>query len=154
MSEPERHVAQSAEADHANLFPGADSPFSQRRVSRDARAQKRRRGRRIEFIGKSKDEILIDHDALRIAAVCDPAGVRIFAVIGKSRAAFAELLEARAAVCTHSIGIDQTSDCGQLAFLKFPYPASDLDDASDDFMAGHARKNGATHSLRAMWRSE
>ena len=139
VCELERHVSKSAESHDADFLTAADLPFSQRRIGRDPRAQKRRRSREIKFIRKSKHEILIDHDVFRISAVSHAAGVRIFAVVGEGRAAIAELFQTGLTIFADPIGVDQASDCGQVAFLKFFHAAADFNDSANDFMARHAR---------------
>src|SRR5256885_13215085 len=62
---------------------------------------------------------LFQSDVFRISAVSHAAGVRIFAVVGEGRAAIAKLFQTGLTIFADPIGVDQASDCGQVAFLKF-----------------------------------
>jgi hypothetical protein len=66
----------------------------------------------------------------------------IFAVVSESRALIAVLLETYATIFADAIGIDQATNCGPIAFLESSHVASDFDNPSCDFMAGHARISG------------
>ena len=132
-------MSEASQPDHANFLTAAHLPFSQWRIGRDPRAQKRRRRCQVKFVRKSEHEILIDHDVFRISAVSHAAGVRIFAVVGEGRAAIAKLFQTGLTIFADPIGIDQASDCGQVAFLKFFHAAADFNDSANDFMARHAR---------------
>src|SRR5205085_352525 len=113
--------------------------MAQRRVSRDPGAQQRRGRGEIELVGNAQDEILVDDDALRVAAVSDAAGMFVLAVVSEDRPVVAKLLEMLPAIVTGPAGIDHATDRGQLAFAEFFHVAPDFDDTSDDFVAGHAR---------------
>src|SRR2546425_9432539 len=64
-----RHVAQSAETDHANFLALRDAPVMHRRVRRDPGAEQRRRGGEIEVRRNTENKMFIDDDALGVAAV-------------------------------------------------------------------------------------
>ena len=90
-----RHVPEPAQPDDADLVTLADLLQTQRRVGRDPGAQERSGRREVEFVRKAQHEILVDHDALRITAVGDAAGVRVRTVVGKGHPVFAKLFEIR-----------------------------------------------------------
>ncbi len=75
------HVTQAAEADDPDLLALAGLPVTQRRVGGDPRAEERRHARGIEPVGDPQHEVLVDHDALRVAAVGDAAQVLVGAVV-------------------------------------------------------------------------
>src|SRR5205085_3222183 len=116
--------------------------MTQWRISRDAGAEERRGPGQIELVGNSQDEILVDDDALRVAAVSDAAGMFVLAVVSEDRPVVAKLLEMIPAIVAGPAGIDHATDRSQLAFAEFFHVAPDFDDASDDFVAGHARIPG------------
>ena len=89
------HVAEPAEADDADLLAGADLPVPQRRVGGDAGAQQRRDGGELVLgMADLQHELLVDHDALRVAAERVAGRVRRRAVVGAGEAVLAVLLEA------------------------------------------------------------
>ena len=68
LGELHAHVAETAEADDADLLAGADLPVAQRRIRGDARAQQRRGGGEIEVGRHAQHEILRHDDALGVTA--------------------------------------------------------------------------------------
>ena len=64
MSKLHAHVAQSAEADHANFFAFGDAPVAHGGVRCDPGAQERCGSREIEVGGDAQNEAVIDNDAL------------------------------------------------------------------------------------------
>ena len=98
-----------------------------------------------------QDEVLVDDDALGVAAVGDAAGVLVGEVVGE-RHVGAELLETRLALGAGAVGVDQAADGGEVAGLEFGDGGADLGDAADDLMAGNAGVDGGhepLHSSRA-----
>ena len=69
VSELERHVAEAAEADDADLLAGAGAPVTQRRVGGDAGAEQRRGGGGVEVGREGVDEVLGRDDVVGVAAV-------------------------------------------------------------------------------------
>jgi hypothetical protein len=132
-------VTKPAEADDADLLALADVPPLQRRVSRDPRAEQRRRRGVIKPRGHAQHKLLIDDDALRVAAECVAAGVFIFAVVGKRRAVAAELLEAFLAVRAGVAGIHQATNRRDVARAEVLHAVADACDAADNFVTGNAR---------------
>ena len=56
--ELDRHVAETAQADHADAAARADVPGAQGRIGGDARAQQRGRPGEVEAVGHAQDEFL------------------------------------------------------------------------------------------------
>ena len=65
------HVAEPAEADDADLLALGDAPVAHRRVGRDPGAEQRRGPGEVEVGGDAQDEVLVDDDAVGVAAVGD-----------------------------------------------------------------------------------
>src|SRR2546427_1826684 len=87
------HVAQSAEADHANFLALGDAPVMHRRVSRDPGAEQRRSCGKVEVGWEAQNEVFIDDDAFRVAAVGHASEVLVRRVESEDHVR-AELLEA------------------------------------------------------------
>jgi hypothetical protein len=69
MGELDAHMAEPADADDSDLLAGPDLPVAKRRPGGDAGAQQRRdRGELLLGMADLEDELLVDDDALRIAA--------------------------------------------------------------------------------------
>src|SRR5579871_3736719 len=77
------HVAQTAKANDADLAAFADFPVMQRRIGSDTGAQQRRSARWVKAVGNTKDVVLVDDDAIGIAAVGYPAQKFVGAVVGE-----------------------------------------------------------------------
>ena len=71
MGELHAHVAQPAEADHADLLALGDAPVAHGRVGRDPGAEQRRGSGEVEVGGDAQDEVFVDDDAVGVAAVGD-----------------------------------------------------------------------------------
>src|SRR5689334_9769846 len=106
------HVAKASEPDHTNLLPLGDAPMTHGRIGRNPGAQKRRRSSEVEGGGDAQDEVFVDHDALRIAAIGHAAEVLVWKVVREGRVP-AELLKASLTFGTCSVGIDHTADSGE-----------------------------------------
>ena len=72
-TELERYVAESAQADDAELGSVADIPMAERGISGYAGAKERRHLGEWQVFGNPEHEIFVDHDLLRVAAVGDLA---------------------------------------------------------------------------------
>src|SRR5687768_10789465 len=91
------HVPQPAKSYDANLLPLAHIPVTERRIGGDTRAKQWSGGREVQFLRYSEHESLVNHDAVRVAAVGHPSKNLIFQVISEGRDVFAILLQALAA---------------------------------------------------------
>ena len=84
VGELHAHVAQPAETDDADLLALGDAPVAQGRVGRDPGAEQRRGPGEIEVGGNAQDEVLVDDDAVGVAAVGDAAEVLVRGVVGEA----------------------------------------------------------------------
>ena len=109
VGELHAHVAQPAETDHADLLALGDAPVAHRRVGRDPGAEERRGSGEIEVGRDAQDEVLVDDDAVGVAAVGDAAEVLVRGVVGEGHVR-AELLEAGLAVRAGAVGVDHAAD--------------------------------------------
>ena len=89
--------------------------------------------------------MLVDDDAVGVAAVGDAAEVLVGKVVGEDEVV-AELLEAGLALGTGAVRVDHAADRGKIAGLEFGDGGTDLGDAADDFMAGNAGIDGRHHA--------
>ena len=109
------HVPQPAKRDDANRLTGPHLPVTQRRIRRDASAEKRGDGGQVQLVGDAQRERFVDDDTLGVAAVGDAAAVGIGAVVRENREALAELLEAFTAAGARAARVDHAADAGQVA---------------------------------------
>src|SRR6266581_9032532 len=114
MSKLYRHVAQSAETDHANFLALRDAPMMHGRVGRDPGAKQRRGCGEIEVGGKAQNEAFIDNDALGVAAVGHASKVLVWRVEGENHVR-AELLKASRALRAGAVRVDHAADRGEVA---------------------------------------
>ena len=91
--ELDAHVAQAAKADDPDLLAFACTPVAEWRVGRDAGAEQWRSASGVEHRRDVQHEMLVDDDALGVAAVGDAAEMRVWGAVGERRGR-AELLEA------------------------------------------------------------
>ena len=94
MSKLHRHVAQSAQTDHANLLALGDPPMMHGGVGRDTSAKQRRGGGEIEVGGNAQNEVFLDDNAFGVAAVGHASEVLVRRIKRENHVR-AELLEAR-----------------------------------------------------------
>ena len=73
VGELERHVAETAEADHADLLAGASFPVLQRRVGGDAGAEEWSGGGGVKILRNSEDERFVCDDVVAVATKGDIA---------------------------------------------------------------------------------
>ena len=111
------HVTQTAEADDTDLLALDVAPAPDRRVRRDPGAEQRRGSGRIEVGGDAQHELLIDDDALGVAAEGDAAEVLIRCVVGEGRVG-TELLDVLLAVAAGVVRIDQATDPHEISRLE------------------------------------
>lgn len=131
-------MPQATEAHDADLLAGADLPVAQRRVGRDARADQRRRARRIEPARQAQHEMFLDDDRRGVAAEGHAAEVLVRSVVGEGRRAIAELLLPALAARAGTAGIDQAAHGDEIADLELGGRAAGARDAADDLVARHA----------------
>ena len=139
MSKLHAHVAQSAEADHANFFAFGHAPVAHRRVGGDSGAKQRRGPGKIEIRPELRStKCSVDDNAVGVAAIGHAAEVLVREVIGEGHVR-AELLKPGLALRAGAVGVDQAADCGQVARLELGHRRADLGDAADDLMARNNR---------------
>jgi len=135
------HVAQTTDPDHADLHARPDFPVTQGRPCGDAGAQKRSHGGQLfGAVRHLQHEIVLDHDALGIAAQCMAGSICGFGTIGVGHAAFAELFQPLVARVAGFAAVDHTADAHDIAFLEAADGRADVRDAADDLVAGDAGK--------------
>src|SRR4051794_3016833 len=88
--------------------------------------------------------MLVDNDAVGVAAVSDAAQMLIGTVIRKDGVR-AELLESILTLRTRTIRIDEASNGREIACFKFRDCGADLGDAPEDLMPRHDRINSRHH---------
>ncbi len=118
---------------------------AQGRVSRDARAQQGRGSGQVEVGGNAKNEVLVDHDAVGVAAVRHASHVLVREVVSKGKVV-TKLLEPSLALGTGAIGVHDAAHGSKVAGLELGHARTDLSHPPDDFMAGNARINGRHQS--------
>ncbi len=128
------HVAQSAETHDAHFLAAGHAPVPQWRIGGDAGAQQRRGAGEIQILGNSQDEIFVDDDAFRVAAVGDTAKVSVGEIVGEDHAR-TELLEASLAIGAGPVGIHQAAHTGKVAHLEFRHGGPGVGDSADDLVA-------------------
>src|SRR6266446_2582067 len=133
-----RHVAKSTETDHANFLALGDAPVMHRRVSRDPGAKQRRGCGKIKIGWEAQNEVFIDDDAFRVAAVGHASEVLIRRVESEDHVR-AELLEAGLALRAGAVRIDHAPDRSEIARLVLGNCRADFGYAADDLMAGDNR---------------
>ena len=113
------HVAQAAEADHADLLPLEVAPAAHRRVGGDPGAEQRRNPGKVEVGGDAQHEAFIDDDAFRVAAVGDRRRlVLVRGVVGEGLALGQNCSTSSLAVGAGVVRIDQAADPDQVAGLE------------------------------------
>ena len=118
MRQLDAHVAQAADADHADRVPRSHLPVAQRRVGGDARAQQRRDGGQLCLgVTDAQDVALVHHDLLGIPAERVARRVRRRPVVGADHVV-AVVLQPRVAVLAALAAIDDAADADQIAHLE------------------------------------
>ncbi len=139
VGELERHVAQAAEADDADLLAGPDLPVAQRRVGGNAGAEQRRNAGQVEVGGNRVGEALVHDIVIGVAAHGDGAVDAVLGGVGERGALVAEVLFAVVAGRALAAGVDDHADGGNVARLELVDGAAGGADAAHDFVAGHQR---------------
>ena len=137
------HVAQAAEAHHADLVALLAVPLAQGRVGGDARAEERRGAGGVEALGHLEDEALVHHDLRGVAAVGGGLAVHLGAVVGEGGALLAELLEVFAARIAVAARVHHAAHAGQVADLELLDVGAHGLHAAHDLVAGHHGEDGA-----------
>ena len=132
------HVAETAEADDADLLAGADFPVAERRIGRDARAEQGGGGGEVQALRDAEGEGLVDDDGGRVTAEGVAAEVLVGAVVGEGRPGEAELLEALLAARAGAAGVDHAARGADIADLDLGDLGAHRGDAADDLMARDA----------------
>jgi hypothetical protein len=107
-------------------------------VGRDARAEQRSRGVELQAVRDAHDEVLVDHDVVRVAAVGDRA-VAIDGSVGLGVAGDAVLLVAGLAVLALAARVDHAADADAVARGEARDLRADLGHDARDLMARYRR---------------
>jgi hypothetical protein len=94
--------------------------------------------RQVEVLGHAQDEVFVHDDAVRVAAVGDPARVLVRAIEGVDLLGAVVLVPALA-VRAAQVRVDQASDGHQVADLVLAHLGPDLGNPPDDLVPGHDR---------------
>src|SRR5437660_7065407 len=108
MSKFYRHMAQPAEADHANFLAFGNAPVMHRGVRRDAGTEQRRGCGEFQVGGYAQNEMFIDDDAFGVATVGHASEMLIRRVEGEGHV-WAELFKAGFAVRAGSVRVDHAA---------------------------------------------
>src|ERR1700692_4093346 len=139
VRELDAHVPETADTDDANLLPGACAPVAKRRPGCDSGAQEGRgRGKLAFGVANPQNELLIDNDPFRIAAVSILTGPGNVTVIGAREPALTILLKSMFARSALATAIDHAAHAGDLADGEPGYLRTHSRDTADDLVAGHA----------------
>ena len=92
----------------------------------------------IEVGGDAQNEVLVDDDAVGVAAIGDASEVLVRRVVGEDHVR-AELLKASLALGAGAVRIDHAADRGEVAGLVLGDRRADLGDTADDLVAGDDR---------------
>ena len=130
------HVTESSQPDHANLLAFANAPVAHRRICGDPRAEERCSSSDVQIRRQSQDEMLIDDDAIGIAAIGDAAKVFVRRIESK-RHVWAELFEVTFAIWAGAIGVHHATHRDEIAWLVLGNGGTDLGYTANDFMAGN-----------------
>ncbi len=144
VGEFEAHVAESAEADDADFFSGADVPVAERGVGGDSGAEERGDGGEVEVGGDGVCEALVDDVVAGVAAHGDGAVDAIFGCVGEGGAFSAEMFFSAVTGRAVAAGIDDDADCGNVSGLKLFGRVPSSDYTADDFVAGDHGVDGLT----------
>src|SRR5689334_12948109 len=93
----------------------------------------------MELVRKAKGVILIDDNALRIAAVGPATGMFVVSIVSESSPLGAELFQVRLAVNAFTAGIDQTANGRAVALLKLLYFRPEFDHPPHNLVTRNAR---------------
>ena len=136
--ELDAHMAEAADADHADLLARPRIPVPERRIGGDAGAQQRRDcGQVLLVVADARDEDVLDDDMVRIAAERVATQHLVLAIIGADKAGgLAELLLAGMAGRAMAATVDHTAHADEIADREASDVAADRGHPADDLMAG------------------
>ena len=134
------HVPQAAQSHDAHFLALGHTPVMQRGVGRDSRAKQRRHAGQVQIGGNVQDEMIVDDDAVGVAAEGHAAQMLLRRVVGVN-AVRAELFQALFAVLTGAVGINHAANRGEVAGLEVLDGGTDLGDAADDLVSRRAGVN-------------
>src|SRR6202041_2130310 len=103
---------------------------------RDAGAKERRHALERQALLDLENEILVDDDVRRVAAVGRRLLVLLGRVVGEGRGPGAMLLESLLAVLALAAAVHHAADPGEVADLELADLAPDRGDAAGDLVAG------------------
>src|SRR5437773_11372989 len=135
MSKFYRHVAESAETDHANFLALGDAPMMHGRVRRDAGTEQRCGSSDIEVGGDAQNEMFIDDDAFGVAAVGHASEVLVRRVKGEDHVR-AELFKASLALWARTVRVNHAADRDEIPWLVLGDYGADLRNTTDNLMPG------------------
>src|SRR5438093_5769792 len=127
------HVTEPAETNDADFLALPNAPVAHRRVRRDARAKQRRGSGGFEIGRDAQNEMFIDYDAFRVAAVGHASEVLVRRVEGEDHVR-AELLQASFAVWACTVRVDHAADRSEIAGLVLGHRRADFGYAPDNLM--------------------
>src|SRR5579871_187587 len=151
MAEFQAHVAETAEANHANFLTLADSVLAHRRVGGDSGAQQRSSSSKVQVRRHAQHKSLIYDDTVGVAAVGDSSEMPVGEVVRQDQVR-AEMLVAGLALGTRAVRINHASDSGEVASLKLPDFRPDLGDAADNLMSWYKRIDSGHHGSPLVFR--
>ena len=135
----DRHMAESADADHADAFAGAGLPVPKRRVGGDTCAEQRRCRGGVDAGRDSHHEPLVHDDGGGIAALRRPARLLLLAAVGAGHAALAVLLEPLCAAGAIEAAVDDAADAHHVTRAVAGDLAADGDHPAHDLVSRDLR---------------
>src|SRR5262249_43061090 len=111
------------------------APLAKWCARRDAGAEERGGGSRVEARGDAEDVALVHYDSRRVAAEGRRLSVHLGGVVGERGALLAELLEPLCAGSARTAGVDEDAHARDIADAKLGDLAADLRDAADDLVS-------------------
>jgi hypothetical protein len=81
--------------------------------------------------------VLIDYNAIRIAAIGNSSKVHVWRIIGEGHV-WAELLKSILALVAVTVGVNHAADCSNVAWLEFGDCRADPGNTADDLMSRNA----------------
>src|SRR5262249_49869569 len=118
-------------------------PLAERRVGRDASAQKGCRAGRVEAGGDLQRKAIRDDELGGIAAVGGCRSVHLGAVVGEGSPFLTELLEVPVARTAGAAGGDKAPNAHEIAHLELLDALANLLHPADDLVPGHHGERGA-----------
>ncbi len=129
------HVAEPAEPDDPDLAAFTDAILAKRRKGGDPGAQQGRDAGHVHAGGYLADEMVADHDMVRIAALGQRSVLLVDPVIGADHPFLAKDFPAVLALLALHATVDHAADRDGVADLMRGDVAADRGDGADDFVA-------------------